>query len=397
MNKLFLYVAVSVIAITSYSVVAKKNNDSTTATTTATTCDSVMRPMPLGDFEVITDPEDAASLLLISNDGENTSGVPVIVYDMDGTTGEYQGTSTTVASKHVGLNRINGPEFMYHSDRGLGALYAGPEGVHANWRIAGQWGFDVNGVPFSGEEPPALPGTEVGAYPCGTVPIGLQTHCEFITDADGIDLSGVKVGGVAEDVMTDLPAELALEGYDIVGTPAFHPAADGYIIFAACQGAGQCALYEVGLNGEGKIDSSSLLRLTPVNELFSFTRELAAGIHPLTNNLVVFGIGGHRLEIWESTGQHQEMNELAVYDSLPFRPQHLRITSSDTALYLHILDKIGRDRGSYLTVYDTSLHETKFISKEAGGAELVWMPMTNRLALFYKDIKKNRLQRCWVE
>jgi hypothetical protein len=363
----------------------------------------------LGDFEIVPDPSDPQSnLLLTANIGEDPlKGAKIIVARLDAQTGKPIQKQRVIANNYTGLNQVNGPEFAFHDTYGLGVLYAGPDGVHAAWRKPGEraWDaflYDVYGVEFLDKSPPPLPGTIAGRDPGSSPPFGQTTYTEF-----GAFCEKHCAGNYTDATRTDLGPALRELGIELTYTTP-HPSTDGYLVISACpsiSGRSQgCGLFEVQVDGTGGVWADTLYRLTPSNHSIRYRSRdgIRAAIHPVTGYFVVFALRFNTLDIWESPSAHAPLALVASFSGLPQETRHTRVVEYPGGLYLHFLVKEGAGHGSYLVEFtrDTVSVPERF-SQKGRGTELVYLPAADRLAFYYKQMSDDDLTqllvRCWVQ
>lgn len=357
---------------------------------------------PLGDIEIIVDPDDSDNnLILTANLGERSQLTPknsIVVTLLDGTTGQALSDIIEVARNFRGTNSA-GPEFSYQVERGLGILYRGQEGVHSTWRRGGAWYrfiYDADGIRHGGT-PPVLPGSapKRDPFPMGTPPLGDPRLVEYAFSDYRKNWLGV-VGSEARIELFELFDRYGIEVYD-KSQIALHPFAASYVLFCGCiksdSGQQSCGLYEAKLVFDANDFTAELSRLSDHDVLFE---RIAAARHPLTGSLVVFALTTSTLWVFESVTAHQPLREIAsFFNDGSYQLEHPRIENSHDNLYLHLVDREGAGAGSYLVRYGEQPADPEWISPRGTGAELVYMPAADRLALFYKEAGK--LVRCWVE
>lgn len=363
-------------------------------------------PPEFGDFELTVDPADPRhNLLLTVNLGEfrgpDDSPKPIFVVRLSGETGRPIARPTLVATNYAGTNWLNGPEFLYDDETGLGILYQGPGGVHAAWRPQGRWHdfvYDLWGDTFIGN-PPASPGTAPGRTPA-TPPFPTRLYLQFSDDA--ADPCSRKCYGLVTDATTtafdDAVAALGLRpGGAGTSVPHPHPLAEDIVLFTACDALDidDCAVYEVAIDGAGGLVETSLARLSQRSPELRDAR-LEGGLHPITGQLIVYTMATSTLAVWKADTPHRPLARVARFYALPDRPAHLRLVTTSDALILHFIDRDGDDRGSYISRYITQPSAPVWISEVASGAELVYMPVADRLALFYQSMQ-GRMERCWID
>ena len=367
------------------------------------------------DFEITVDPSDPEFNLIFAANTQHPRGElsDILVARLDGTTGRLSGMPRIIAANYAGHPRINGPEFAFEESLGLGVLYAGPRGVHAAWRPSGtSWHafrFDVHGVPFPHDTPPALPGTTAGRHPGGSPPFDLLSYSE-IFGGSSTRCEEVCYGNYTDPTRTDLaPALRAAVTLDlVVSTP--HPAMSGYVIFNACSPAiaasTECGLFEILIDGKGGVEADTLLRLTPTawNIQYAPGQGLRAGVHPVTGNLVVFGLRSGNLDVWESDTIHSVLTLVDSFTNISDDAGHTRVVEGNTALYLHFIVREGPEHGSYVTVFEEAPAPPEWILGRPGGSELVYFPAVDRLGLYYtkgvvdsSSVAHQLLVRCWVD
>lgn len=363
-----------------------------------------------GDFEVTIDPMDPdQNLLMAANIGQvfpdsPIQQRPIRLMRLSSADGRPMGSPVTIATNFTGVNLWNGPEFAYHPETGIGILYNGPSGIHGAWRPQGAWdnfAYGATGVPFTGE-PPALPWTEPGEYPitspAATRMIGVTKSRWYpgcYRQCFGLVTDPAHVG--FGDALPDLGLLAGPHGTSIP-----HPAAEELILFSGCfvDRPESCAVFEVAVDGIGGLVPESLMQLTGVSSAFLHAL-VRAQIHPVTLDLIVFLLTTDTLAVYSADGAHQRLSLVARTSRLPDAPEHLRVIETPDSLVLHFLDRLGADRGSYLLIFDENGVGAPYrASVKASGAELVYLPRADRLALYHTEHMDNeegeRMMRCWL-
>lgn len=367
----------------------------------------------IGDFEITVDPEDPNSnLILTANIREDQIyGTPVGVMRLDGVTGLLKGRPRIIAVNYFGEKRINGPEFLYHPDHGLGISYYGPDGVHGAWRRPGdKWAafdYDLFGAQFPKKNPPALPGTRPDSYPTGSPAYGVTTRIEFSSGC-----YGGCAGNLTDQTFTEFG--LALVDLGVAGkTRTMHPVLDGYVIAYGCNypvtSESQCALLEVKVDGVGGLQADTLFQLTPGTPIGERSTmkgmQLRSVVHPATQDLyVVLLRSNDGLEIWKSSGNHAPLTLAAAFSELPDDISHLRVVEGDNDLFIqYVIRTKTPEGGTYVTRVDESgeISYPEKISDKHKGTELVYLPAAKRLAFYYDEEtsdsgNSSALYRCWV-
>ncbi len=350
-----------------------------------------------GDFELTADPQDPlGNLIYVANAASGASDV--VVARIDRLTGKFVGGSlTTVATNFSGETRINGPEFVQQPDGSFGIIYRGPQGVHAVFRSNppsawNNFAYNVNGDPLAGSPPP-LPSTEMDNYPGAGMPFGQSTYAELNQTANKAFFGPLRSGQ-----LTDMGTAMAAQGLTL--TTAAQSPREGYIFMIASHPDSGPGIYEAQINGAGGFTSGTLVKLatTATTAPWGTMRAIR---HPLTGSTVLFtNAGNDKISIWKqpsSGGMLTLINTVTATNN-----DHYRTEEDASKVVLHYLVRKGSAKGSYtlpVTASGTTLVAgvARKISTAAAGAELAWLPVPNKWALYYRSgAGSNGVTRCFV-
>ncbi|MEA3278785.1 MAG: hypothetical protein U9Q81_26495 [Pseudomonadota bacterium] len=370
------------------------------------------------DFEIGVDPEDPDGDLIYASNVERGTpdGTDIYVMRLDGRTGMLSGSPRIIADNYTGRQKLNGPEFTFNPQSGLGVMLAGPGGVHAAWRRSPMawdaFDFDLFGAPFPPLTPPPLPPTYPGRHPKDSHPFGLRAYSEI--DFETYTCGEVCYAYLDDSTTTDLKVTLEAAGNFQLYRSTLHPVADGYAVFTGCRlptaAPSDCGIFEVQIDGNGGVSWETFMQLYeqvrfPTQEY----EKIQTAIHPVSGNLVVALLHGHTLAIWESGTPHAKLTLVDKLDNLPTgeteTPSHLRLIEGPTVLYVQFFLRDGANMGSYVSVFDESFGPLQQIdARDPGGSELVYLPAADRLALFHGETASmpngtevQMVQRCWVD
>lgn len=368
------------------------------------------------DFEIAIDPQDPDHNLIYASNVERGTpeGTDIYVMRLDGSTGMLSGSPRIIANNYTGRQRVNGPEFTFHPDSGLGVMLAGSWGVHAAWRNSpAVWdAFDVDlyGIPFPAQIPPALPPTIPGRHPKDSHPFGLRTYAEV--DFETYTCAEVCYASLDDGTTTDLELTLEATSQFRLGRSMLHPMEDGYVVFTGCllptTRPSDCGIFEVQINGSGGVKWNTFRQLYETASILTTKYEsIQTAVHPATGNFIVAVLHGLTLMVWESETPHTQLRlvgKLKLPTGNTETPDHLRLIEGKSEIYLQFFVRDGENMGSYVSVFDDSIHPLQRIdTRDPGGSELVYLPAADRLALFSgitgtlpNGIQAQMVERCWI-
>jgi len=369
------------------------------------------------DFEIAVDPEDPEGNLIFAANVERGApqGTAIYVMRLDGRTGMISGVPRIVADNYTGIQRVNGPELAYHPDHGLGVMLAGPGGIHAAWRAPGAaWdAFDVDleGARFPPLAPPALPPTIPGRHPKDSQTFGFRTYAEIDFETD--TCSEVCYAYLSDRTTTDLKRVLEAGSTFRMYRSTLHPLADGYAIVTGCRvptlTPADCGLFEVKIDGNGGIQAGTFMQLAALEQFADKAYlQMAAGVRPQTEHLVVGVIFGLTITVWEAAVPHaplEKVGTVAIPPGGKDNPNHLRFVPGASTIYIHFFVRDGANMGSYVSLLDDTLHPSVRIDPaDPGGSELVYLPAAGRFAEYRSETVTlpggtiaTAIQRCWID
>ncbi|MBS0562679.1 MAG: hypothetical protein JSR21_21735, partial [Proteobacteria bacterium] len=255
-------------------------------------------------------------------------------------------------------------------------------------------GYDYSGAPTNGS-PPSMPNGIPGTY---VNPPLRPPAKESYYQAFGGTCTSMCVANYQGGLATDVGQVLGPQGYSVY---TVQPATwDGYIYYSACKtSGGSCGLWTAQVDGKGGLASQVQVASTGTKA----ARQIAAYIHPVTGQPVVFTTGSATsIAVWTHATPGAPLTQLA---NVPVQAGaiHFRTVASATQVVLNFFVEpaTGVTAGDYTIAVSAvngalSVGAATMISTATNTAELDWYPAAAAWRILYRRSSDQQYYTCPV-